>query len=401
MSKAKTALSLFDFLKGIGKTEEKLVEKIPEAAKVPIAKRRMVKDMSPQDVIDFYNKEGLLGKFRSGEPAVADIIRFVDRPGNRVSGVEEITGALPTHEAYVRFMGEDQLSKPVNERLRRGLMSIEQDTSMEGAIDMYPSVKALLEEARRNPTLGQRVMGREPVTRHLTTTGAPPDVGSQGYQMMYDLIRAGGDVNVADILTPLNVVRRPLNVMNYGLAHGNYRNVLPLSDRGIGTGIEQMGQRLMDASGDDTKVAQLEYLKNLLGSEDLAEEVMTLDPQRLAVMGMSNAPEGATGYLSLLNALRSATSGPSRYRSLRTSIHPGDLPALKDAVDLDAMIHKTSPRAAFGPGALGRARTAEAAVEGLKQQMTPDEIVEEITKGVDPTWFHGRYAKGGLAAALT
>jgi hypothetical protein len=394
MSKSKAALSLFDFLKGVAQTEKKLVEKYPEAAKVPIAKRQQTKDMMPAEVIDLYNREGMLGKFRSGAPAVADIVQYVNKPGVRYDTKEAVTGALPK-EAYIRFMEEDQLNKPVQDRVTRGRFSIEQDESMEGALDMYPSVKKLLEEARRNPSRVQRVFNREPVTRHLTTTTAPPDIGSQGYQMSYDIKRGSGDVGVADILTPLNIVRRPLNVMNYGLAHGDYRNVMPLSDRGIGSALEQMGMRLYDAKGDDSKVAQLEYLKNLFGDEDLAEEIMTLDPVRLAVMGMSRSPENATGYLSLVNAMRAATAGPERYRMFRESIHPGDSPALKDTVDLDLIRSKTNPVAAFGPGALGRARTAEAAVKGLKQQMTPDEIVEELTKGVDPSGFFGRYRHGG------
>lgn len=400
MAKSKQLLSLFDLMKGVAEVDKKLVQKYPEAAKVPIAKRQLTKDMVPSEVIDLYNREGMLGKFRSGAPAVADIIQYVNKPGVRYDTKEAVTGALPK-EAYIRFMEEDQLAKPVQDRITRGMFSIDQDETIENSLAMYPSIEHLLAEARRNPSRVQRIFNREPVTRHLTTTNAPPDIGSQAYQMSYDIKRGSNDVGVADTLTPLNVVRRPLNVVNYGLAHGDYRNVMPVGDRGIGSGMEQMGQRLMDARGDDSKVAQLEYLKNLFDSEDLAEEIMTLDPARLAVMGMSRSPENATGYLSLVNAMRAATAGPERYRLLRESIHPGDLPSLKDTLDLDMIANKRGPVAAFGPGALGRARTAEAAVQGLRQQMTPDEIVEEITKGVDPTWFYGRYAKGGLAAALT
>lgn len=394
MAKSKIALSLFDLLKGIGKTEEKLIEKVPEAAKVPVAKRRQTEGMSPAEVVEFYNKEGLLGKYRSGAPAVADLV-------TSTGAKQEVRGALP-NEAQIRFMTPEQLAKPVDQRDYTGRFAIDRDTGIEGSLSMYPSVRALLEEQARNPNVLQRALGRDPVTRHLTTTMAPPDVGSQGYQMAYDMIRGAGDVNVADILTPRNVIRRPLNVANYGLARGDYRNVMPLSDKGVGVSSEQLGQRMMGRAIDDTDTAQRLYLESLfgLGNKDAVEEAMRLDPGRLAVMGMSKSPEAATGYLSLVNAMRSALGGPLPYRQMRESVHPGDLPTLKRLIDEDAVqkVDKSGTVGGFGPGALGRARTAEAAVSGLRQGMTPDEIVEEITKNVPIEGFYGRYARGGLAA---
>ena len=390
MAKSKIALSLFDLLKGIGKTEEKLIEKIPEAAKVPVAKRRQTEGMTPAEVIDFYNKEGLLGKYRTGVPAVADLVTASRSPR------QEIRRALP-NETLMRFMTPEELAKPMDQRNFTGYFVMDRDTGIEGSLDMYPSVKALLEERQRNPNFFQRVMGLDPVTRHLTTTMAPPDVGSQGYQMAYDVIRGAGDVNVADILTPRNVIRRPLNVANYGLARGDYRNVMPLSDKGVGVSSEQLGQQMMGRAIDDSKVAQQLYLKELLGDEDAVEEAMRLDPTRLAVMGMSKSPQAATGYLSLVNAMRSALGGPLPYRQMRETVHPGDLSTLKRLIDEEAVqkVDKSGTVGAFGPGALGRARTAEAAVSGLRQGMTPDEIVEEITKNVPIEGYFGRYAQGG------
>jgi hypothetical protein len=394
MSKSKTVLSLVDLLKGIGKTEEKLIEKVPEAAKIPVAKRRMTEGMTPAEVVEFYNKEGLLGKYRTGAPAVADLV-------TSMGAKQEVRGALP-NEAQIRFMTPEELAKPVDRRDYTGRFAIDRDTGIEGSLDMYPSVRALLQEAVRNPSVLQRATGRDPVTRHLTTTMAPPDVGSQGYQMAYDMIRGAGDVNVADILTPRNVIRRPLNVANYGLARGDYRNVMPLSDKGVGVSSEQLGQRMISRAIDDSAVAQQLYLNDLLGDPDLVEELMRLDPTRLAVMGMSKTPQAATGYLSLVNSMRAALGGPSSYRQMRESVHPGDLPTLKRLIDEDAVqaVDKSGTLGAFGPGALGRARTAEAAATGLRQGMTPDEIVEELTKDVPIEGFYGRYAKGGLATVL-
>ena len=111
---------------------------------------------------------------------------------------------------------------------------------------------------------------------------------------------------------------------------------------------------------------------------------------------MSRSPEAATGYLSLVNAMRAALGGPMPYRQMRESVHPGDLSTLSRLVDEDAVksVGKGGTLGGFGPGALGRARTAEAAATGLRQGMTPDEIVEEITKDA-VGGFYGRYAQGG------
>lgn len=398
MSKAKQALSLFDLLRGIGKTEEKLVEKIPEAAKIPVAKRRQTEGMLPQELIDFYNKEGLLGRYRTGAPAVADIVKRSRVPGTQYGMKTESVGAsnLPTN-AEIRFMTPEELAKPVEQRTPTGKFSIEQDLDMERSIDMYPSIEYLLRQAGKSPTTAQRVMGRGPVTRHLTTTMAPPDVGAQGYQMAYDMIRGQGDVNVADILTSRNVLRRPLTAANYGIARGDFRNVMPMSDKGIGVSSEQIGQRVYGSRGLDAQDLQLEYLTQLLGDPDLASQALNLDAFQLAKAGVDD-PSVATGYLGLTNAMRSALLGPDAYGALKNTLHPGDLSTLRKIVsaeDLRDLDKASNIKGAFGPGALGRARTVEAAVEGLKQQMTPDEIVEEITKDVDPSGFFGRYKHGG------
>jgi hypothetical protein len=398
MSKSKVALSLFDLLRGIGKTEEKLVEKIPEAAKVPVAKRRLTEGMLPQEIVDFYNREGMLGRYRTGAPAVADIVSRSRVPGTqygmKTAPVE--TSSLPKN-AEIRFMTPEELAKPVERRTPTGKFSIEQDEQLEGALNMYPSIEYLLKQAEKSPTIAQRTLGRGPVTRHLTTTQAPPDIGAQGYQLAYDMTRGQGDVNVADILTSRNVLRRPLNAANYGIARGDFRNVMPMSDKGIGVSSEQIGQRVLGGRGLDTSDLQLEYLTQLLGDRDLASQAMNFDALQLAKTGVGD-PSVATGYLGLTNAMRSALLGPDAYAALKNTVHPGDLSMLRkiiSAEDLRELDKASNVKGAFGPGALGRARTVEAAVEGLKQQMTPDEIVEEITKGVDPSGFFGRYKHGG------
>jgi hypothetical protein len=143
MSKSKVALSLFDLLRGIGKTEEKLVEKIPEAAKTPVAKRRQTEGMMPQEIVDFYNREGMLGSATApGRPPWRILYSRSRVPGTqygmKTEPVEQVSLPKerrdPIHDA--RRVSETR----ANGVTPTGKFSIEQDEQLEGALNMYPSI---------------------------------------------------------------------------------------------------------------------------------------------------------------------------------------------------------------------------------------------------------------------
>jgi hypothetical protein len=411
MSKSKVTLSLFNLLRGIGKTEEKLVEKIPEAAKTPVADRRRItaKGSTPLDVVEYANRSGGFSGPGQG-PLFLDVAEQVHRTPRGKRVFEEFKGtSLPEYGEF-RFSTPSEMSKPFNKRVPGYRVPFYEPESILLNPQDYPNVEFALDALARDPNLAQSVLGRTPRAFGINMLDAPPS-GSKAHNMILDAIKASGDLYTSDVLSDRNLIRRPVNVQNFGIAHGDYKHAQPLSYAPeFGASAEAIGKQVgplnqvtstmlnrrafgSPNSRDMDLIATQEYLKGL-GIDPLdAIELMKLDASDLAVMGVRD-PQVVTGYLGLNNALRAATLGPDRYSFNRSIIHPADKKTL-ELTQERGRGDKSGIPGAFGPGALGRARTVEAAVEGLRQQMTPDEIVEEITKGVDPSGFFGRYKHGG------
>jgi hypothetical protein len=380
----------------VGKTHEEIVKRVPEAAKVPVAKREQTKDMPPGEVVKFYSENEMLGKLPSGEPFAADLVDAINRA--------PVTGASLPKESRIRFFPQSELAKDPNVRSVKGYFSADIDRHMNDP-KFYPGISHMLENLRvqnaKNPLSAVR-RGPEPV--HLGTLAAPEGVGSQGYQMAYDMIRGSGDLNVSDALTSRNILRRPLNVANTYYSRKNFENLMPVSERGTGLSSENLVSRVHGAPGSpgDQQHDIRQYLAGLFGREDLLDpeltKLMQYAPQLVAKNALKH-PQGMAGYLELLNAVRAAQM---RIPGFSQDIHPADIKSLKAVAD--PVIKGATDRSGFqgglGPGALGRARTTEEAVLGQRMGMTPEEIAERILRGSkDPSReFAGRYRKGGLAA---
>lgn len=391
------ALSIADFLRGIAKTHEKIIEKTPEAQKVPTAKRQQTQGMTPAEVADFYTREELLGKTETGEPFAVDLFDMIKS--------QPASGSQFPVSARFRFFPQSELSKAPSARTHAGYFSADVDRFMNDPV-LYPGVNTMLQHLREKQAKSPlSALGGEPLPIHLGTISAPRGIGGQGYQMAYDAIRGAGGLNVADVLTSRNVLRRPLNVANTYYSRGNFENVLPISERGTGFGSESLNTRVMGLPGDfhEQNADVREYLRTLFGFEDPGDprisRLMGLGSGQAAIRSLAN-PEGMAGYLELLNAVRASQMQLPGYGK---GVHPGDTKKLKELVY--PVIQKTHDRSGavggLGPGALGRARTTEEAATGLRMGMTPEEIAERILQGSkDPALeFAGRYRRGGLARA--
>jgi len=374
---------------------------VPEAAKVPVAKREQTKDMTPSEVVKFYSENEMLGKLPSGEPWAADLVHVgKNKP--------PITEASLPKTSRLRFFPQSQLARSPDVRSVKGSFAVDRDRFMPSYPGSYPGTARMLSKLRERYdealASGQNTSRSMPEAMHLTTTDAPAGVGSQGYQMAYDLIRGAGDLNVADALTSRNVLRRPLNVANTYYARGDMRNIMPVSERGTGLASENLVSRVFGAPGSpgEQQSDARQYLAGLLGRSDPLDEditkLMMLNPNILAEYALRN-PQGVAGYLELLNAFRAAQQ---RIPGYKQDIHPGDFESLKAVADpvVKGALDRSGFQGALGPGALGRARTTEEAVLGMRMGMTPEEIAERILRGSkDPSKdFAGRYRKGGLAA---
>lgn len=371
------------------------MKRVPEAAKVPVAKREQTKGMTPSETVDYYSKNEMLGKLPSGEPWAADI---VDSSTRR----QPVTGAtLPTN-SKIRFFPQSKLNLPTDQRVPHGFFSAEIDRFMDDPT-LYPGTAAMMQNLRKQYAKNP-LSSRLPQPVHLETLAAPEGVGGRGYQMAYDVIRGSGGLNTADALTPANILRRPLNVANAYYSRGNLQNILPISERGTGYGSESLMSRVFGIPGTHSEQQSdaRKYLAGLFGFDDPMDPALTkllgLTSRKAAERSLEN-PQGMAGYLELMNAVRAAQL---RIPGFGQDVHPADLSALKAIYDplAKGRLNRSGVEGALGPGALGRARTTEEAILGQRMGMTPEEIAERILQGSkDPSKeFAGRYRKGGLAA---
>ena len=240
--------------------------------------------------------------------------------------------------------------------------------------------------------------GGKPSPYGLTTIGVPEGVGKSAYSMMYDALRAGNHLNSIDVLTNINQLRRPGNVMSSGLAHGDY-NLLPLFQGGTNDRYP-----LMPLYGGITGDLEEDALKSLLGSGNRYDTAMNTSARDT----LRYSPEAQTGLLALREAQLARAHGPENTanESIFNLANPMDLDALKDyaarARKEGTQPYSTmGPARAFGPGLLGRAGTTEAFMQGMERGIDPETVARKLLEQSGAAEaLRGRYRKGGLVAAL-
>lgn len=388
----KKSMSFHELMEGLGRGHAKIAAQ-PGAQRLPSDFRQIKPGELPLEVLERYNKQGVF-QLPTGEPLTARVSR-------RISPLE-------SKEQAERAISRGELPK------RSSIEFISPKKDVVGEIDIKQKDFGYFQDDPGQMAIYNQLAaekGRPPRAFGLDTTLMPEGVGREGYAAALDMIRAAGGMNTIDILTAVNQMRRPGNVMSYGLAHGDYRGVplapgtkddpLMFGDPG-GGGIERIG-------------AVNEALRRIVGNEAGRETALALDPRGAE----RYSDEAKTGLLALREMQlakgygapdRSGEYGKGYIFQRAHPMNPADLAVLtrefreKGAGAPNALGvggSRYAPHRGYGTGLLGRAGTTEALLGGLQYGRTVDDMVEELLSypGASEA-IKGRYAKGGLASAL-
>lgn len=366
-------LSFHDIMEGVGRGHA-IAAARPGAAKVdPAARRAAQAAGNSAGVLEHYNKHQLLG-----EGVTANV-------GKGKSSSDK--------NAYLFFKKD---GKPMNT-----------EGDVEANMRLSPYAAADLGSDQAAQSLLRRSGQKSAI--HFDATMLPPGLGGNAYQLAWDMLRPSGRANTIDVLTGVNQMRRPGNLMSYGLTHGDYGNIqhfpgssidpLPFDDSGQG-GLKRFG-------------LEGEALKNVFHDPYMRKQVENTGQEHI----MRYSPDAQTGALALreLQMAKAHGSLDPSYLGAEPGLHT--IGGLAHPMDLDALRYtaekarnegsaswsrptRYDPAMGFGPGLLGRAGTTEAIIHGMHQGRTPEEIMEELLRyrGADEA-LKGRYAKGGAIHA--
>ena len=117
------------------------MKRVPESAKVPVAKREQTKDMPPAEVVKFYSENEMLGKLPSGEPWAADLVHVgKNKP--------PITEASLPKTSRLRFFPQSQLARSPDVRSVKGSFAVDRDRFMPSYPGSYPGTARMLSKLR-------------------------------------------------------------------------------------------------------------------------------------------------------------------------------------------------------------------------------------------------------------
>jgi len=371
---------------GVGRGHAMLAQRRGAQA-IPSADRAIRPGEMPIDVLTRMQKEG---RFLSstGDPLTYRVLP-TGNPSGAVRDLQRLSrGELPK-DGVMTFMNP-------RTNTEQGRIYMKGYTLPEVALD---DDLTQLTQLKRLPSKN----GETPMAFNLDTMDMPAGMGRTGYAAMLDAIRAGGDMNKLDILTGVNQLRRPGNVMSHGIAHGDYGNV-PLFP-GHGYDLNPFDPITTGGAAQASDRA----LESVLSGHHL-DTAKHLSPQGAGYYG----DEAKTGLLALkeMQAVKGHTlpdydylKGVPGEQELMDVAHPMDLDKLKEYV-ARTREGQTSDRGSrgirsgFGTGLVGRSGTTEALMRGLQEGKTTEEIVQELLNypGADDA-LKGRYRKGGLAHA--
>ena len=369
--KQKLAMSFHDLLEGVAKGHA-IAAGQPGAMKIDPQTRRdiVARSLGQGRVMHEYNTAELLGPGvvakRSPESTSAKAMYTFERNGKSVPGPE---GGPSEITVYTRNAQTD-------DPMARGLI--------------------------------RNTGGRQPV--EFSTVKMPSGIGSNVYQMLWDMTRADRRANTTDLLTDVNQIRRPGNLMTMGLTHGD------------------LGNAHMWESAEYTThpFAESRFGWRRNGAEDRALNSILPDPYTREVANKTESqnmlrysPQAQIGALGLRELQLAKAHGSADPNYLGAALGEHRLTSLAHPMDLDQLKHATSvarregtgspwasfddpfnPRNAFGTGLMGRAGTTEALIRGMHQGRTPEEIMEELLqyRGAENA-LKGRYAQGGAIHA--
>jgi hypothetical protein len=370
--KQKLAMSFHEMLEGVGKGHA-IAASQPGAMKIDPQVRRdiVARSLGPGRVMHEYNTAELLGPGvvvnRSPKSDRLKTIYTFERNGNFIPGPE---GSPSGVTVYNRDIGTND-----------------------------PTARELI----------KRTGMRDPVD--FSTVEMPVGIGSKVYQMLWDMTRADRKANTPELLTDINQMRRPGNLMSNIITHGD------------------LGNAHMWEGWDYTThpFAESRFARaDRTGAENRALQSILPDPYTREMATKTKSPDmlrysplaqvGALGLRELQLAKAHGAADPNYLGAalgehrLTSLAHPMDADQLKYATQVARREGTMAPWAsiddpfnaknAFGTGLMGRAGTTEALIHGMHQGRTPEEIMEELLqyRGAENA-LKGRYAKGGAIHA--
>lgn len=381
-----SSLSFHELMGGVGRGHSMLAQR-PGAQAISSADRAIRPGEMPIDVLARMQKEGRFVS-STGDPLVYRVLPS-GNPSGAVGDLQRLSrGELPK-EGVMSFMNP-RTKKEEGRIYMKGLSlpEVARDDDL-----------TQLTQLKRLPSRN----GETPMAFNLDTMQMPAGMGRTGYAAMLDAIRAGGDMNYLDILTGVNQMRRPGNVMSHGIAHGDYNSV-PLFP-GHGYDLDPFDPIVTGNAAQASERA----LESVLSGHNL-DTAKGLSPQGAGYYG----DDAKTGLLALkeMQAVKAHTLPDYDYlgavpgeQELVDVAHPMDLDRLKEYVARTREGRASDKgsrdiRSGFGTGIVGRSGTTEALMRGLQEGKTTEEIVQELLQypGADEA-LKGRYKTGGLAHA--
>lgn len=399
-------LSKEDLLQKLGQVHRGL-SSTEGAKKIPAEMAEAQKKMGPLEIVEDYNKRQMFGKTAKGEPIRAAVVPNPKFPKTEPGRLPEDMGVALYPESHIGSTG-----MPRDEGNYLGGMGMSRIMGLDNPdIRMFPMIEGMYENMMRSPK-GTRRPGEAPSLYEIESTEALPRTGGTQYQMMYDMLRAQDDINRATTLSDVNKLRRLGNVMSYGLRHGDYANIAPVSELTKGRG-KSVSSQLFDrpaTGGEGTYFdkAEKKYLNDLLPPH-LRVPIESTVPADIAKM----SADEITGLLALREAQMAGTYGPLAHgtrerREVGESIgRISDVDFLRSIAEPALWKYKREPLAfdiegGIGPNVLGRQLTTENAISRILRGEDPESILADLEQAarVRGQNFKGRYKDGGSIVAF-
>ena len=393
--------SMKDYLEGIAQVHKDIAA-VPGAQRIDPKLREAQAAMNPKQVLEQYNENQLFGKTPSGEP-----LRGVIQDKSSRDYVLHTGSDLPDKGKFLLFP-ESKVPRDLSAGLYIGPQ-----------MDFYKKYAAK-DDAEHAHYLQKLMSGQnnpraiDPRMYSIYAMNVNPSVSGSGhwseglrsrgkemYGALYDMMRAGGHGNFADVLTPVNTVRRLGNVGSHAIGHGNLGFISPI-DESLGYTTQLPGFKFRGGPDIESEYLDSLFLTSLRpNNAKVVADISKVGPRQLAAL----SDDQRLGLLYLREAQLTGGHGPSTAGGQLTRLYelePHDIKGLTKLAEPYVTGHPGDLPGAFGPSTIGRQVTTENVVRAMMMGHTPEEITYDLLKR-DPEGglgFKGRYAKGGLASAL-
>lgn len=403
----KLPISFADLLTGVTKVHQEAAAK-PGAQRWGPVREALKSATTHSEMAQKASDLGVFGKTEKGEPVRASLVEPVQW-GSRMRA-EPITGNVGSREAFHLVLHPESMRPDVGTGgggFNRGSNPFPDFK----AFAVYPEDPHTFENLYGPQTKAMdKRLGKEyykpgssgyPQVFKIDAERIQPNdldpsmygyrpVGADLYSLIYDMSRLpGGQFGItAEDLSSVNNARRLRNTLSHYFGHGDFGNVVPFAEEGVGR--DAFSSQLFRYPISDVN-AEKNYLLDLVPAK-IYDQLIGVTPSKIPKM----APEQVAGLQLLREAQLAKSYGPST-----EGVRPFDMRRLREIAEpeVSALADRGSYQLqrAFGPNTLGRSITTDEAIRRILKGEHPDDISYDMLKDVSPSGYKGRYAKGGLA----